>query len=83
MSKQETSEKFHYETDIQENHREKIEAHAFRSLVRHLQERSDVVSNLDLMTTGGFCRNCLAKVSYFRFMALVETCFIVAGIVPV
>ncbi len=46
------SEIFHYESYLAENYREKIEAHAFRSLVRHLQERSDVVSNLDLMSTG-------------------------------
>jgi hypothetical protein len=39
-----------------------LEAAAFRSLVDHLQKRSNEVSNLDLMTTAGFCRNCLAKV---------------------
>jgi uncharacterized protein len=39
-----------------------LEAAAFRSLVAHLQERSDSVSNMDMMTTTGFCRNCLAKV---------------------
>jgi len=42
---------------------EKVEAGAFRCLCRHLQERSDVVSNMELMTLSGFCRNCLAKVS--------------------
>lgn len=36
------------------------EAAAFRSLVAHLQTRSDV-QNIDLMTLAGFCRNCLAK----------------------
>jgi len=36
------------------------EAAAFRSLVAHLQERSDV-QNIDLMTLAGFCRNCLSK----------------------
>ena len=36
------------------------EAAAFRSLVAHLQARSDV-QNIDLMTLAGFCRNCLAK----------------------
>lgn len=36
------------------------EAAAFRSLLAHLQERSDV-QNIDLMTLAGFCRNCLAK----------------------
>lgn len=39
----------------------KVEAGAFRSLLDHLSERSDVVQNIDLMTTAGFCRNCLAK----------------------
>ncbi|KAL7549495.1 hypothetical protein ACHAWF_012759 [Thalassiosira exigua] len=34
---------------------------AFLSLCRHLRERSDEVQNMDLMTIGGFCRNCLAK----------------------
>lgn len=34
-------------------------AAAFRTLVRHLQNRSDA-SNIDLMGLSGFCRNCLA-----------------------
>jgi predicted N-formylglutamate amidohydrolase len=38
--------------------REKLEAAAFRRLVAHLRERTDV-QNIDLMITGGFCRNCL------------------------
>jgi len=33
-------------------------ADAFRHLVRHLRERTDV-QNLDLMNLAGFCRNCL------------------------
>ena len=37
-----------------------IEAAAFRALVAHLQERSDV-QNIDLMNLAGFCRNCLSK----------------------
>ena len=37
-----------------------IEAAAFRRLVSHLQENSDV-QNIDLMILAGFCRNCLAK----------------------
>lgn len=41
---------------------EKLEAAAFRSLRQHLQDRSDVLSNMELMTVSGFCRNCLAKV---------------------
>ncbi len=35
-----------------------LEAAVFRRLVAHLQKRSDV-QNIDLMITGGFCRNCL------------------------
>ena len=37
-----------------------IEAAAFRALVAHLQQRTDV-QNIDLMNLAGFCRNCLAK----------------------
>ncbi len=37
-----------------------IEAAAFRSLVKHLRERTDV-QNIDLMNLAGFCRNCLSK----------------------
>jgi hypothetical protein len=44
---------------------EKLQAGAFRSLCQHLQERSDEVQNIDLMTLGGFCRNCLAKASLY------------------
>ena len=42
----------------------RIEAGAFRSLLQHLSERSDVIQNITLMSVGGFCRNCLAKVSF-------------------
>ncbi|MAI06979.1 MAG: alkaline phosphatase [Alphaproteobacteria bacterium TMED87] len=38
----------------------KIEAAAFRALVKHLQIRNDV-QNIELMNLSGFCRNCLAK----------------------
>lgn len=37
-----------------------LEAAAFRTLVAHLQQRTDV-QNIDLMTLAGFCRNCLSK----------------------
>ena len=37
-----------------------LEAAAFRKLVDHLRERSDV-QNIDLMNLAGFCRNCLAN----------------------
>ena len=39
---------------------EKIQAAAFRTLVEHLQHRTDV-QNVDLMNLSGFCRNCLSK----------------------
>jgi hypothetical protein len=37
-----------------------LEAAAFRRLMRHLSERSDV-QNIDLMNLAGFCRNCLSN----------------------
>jgi hypothetical protein len=37
-----------------------IEAAAFRRLLGHLRERTDV-QNIDLMNLAGFCRNCLAN----------------------
>ncbi|MFT7624254.1 MAG: hypothetical protein ACI9WU_003441 [Myxococcota bacterium] len=40
--------------------RTEVEAAAFRRLVAHLQERTDV-QNIDLMILADFCRNCLAK----------------------
>ncbi len=40
--------------------RTELEAAAFRGLVAHLRERTDV-QNIDLMNLAGFCRNCLAK----------------------
>jgi len=40
--------------------RTELEAAAFRTLVEHLRERTDV-QNIDLMNLAGFCRNCLSK----------------------
>lgn len=37
-----------------------LEAAAFRRLVSHLKEHTDV-QNIDLMNLAGFCRNCLSK----------------------
>jgi hypothetical protein len=37
-----------------------LEAAAFRRLVGHLQERTDV-QNIDMMNLTGFCRNCLSR----------------------
>lgn len=39
--------------------RTELEAAAFRRLITHLQQRTDV-QNVDLMGWGGFCRNCLS-----------------------
>ncbi|MGD9742404.1 MAG: DUF1244 domain-containing protein [Dongiaceae bacterium] len=40
--------------------RTELEAAAFRRLVQHLREHTDV-QNVDLMNLAGFCRNCLSK----------------------
>src|SRR3954465_6444455 len=40
--------------------RTELEAAAFRRLVAHLRERTDV-QNIDLMNLAGFCRNCLSR----------------------
>ena len=40
--------------------RTELEAAAFRKLVQHLRERTDV-QNIDLMNLSGFCRNCLSR----------------------
>jgi predicted N-formylglutamate amidohydrolase len=45
---------------MDENTRTELEAAAFRRLVAHLRERTDV-QNLDLMELAGFCRNCLSN----------------------
>ncbi len=37
-----------------------LEAAAFRRLVSHMRERTDV-QNIDLMILAGFCRNCLSN----------------------
>jgi hypothetical protein len=45
---------------VDDNTRISLQAAAFRSLVEHLQTRTDV-QNIDLMNLAGFCRNCLAR----------------------
>ncbi|HCP46602.1 MAG TPA: DUF1244 domain-containing protein [Deltaproteobacteria bacterium] len=45
---------------MDETTRTELEAAAFRTLVKHLGERTDV-QNIDLMNLAGFCRNCLSK----------------------
>ncbi len=37
-----------------------IEAAAFRRLVAHFRQRTDV-QNIDMMILAGFCRNCLSN----------------------
>lgn len=45
---------------MDEREQTELEAAAFRRLVAHLRERTDV-QNIDLMNLAGFCRNCLSK----------------------
>ena len=45
---------------IDDKTRTELEAAAFRRLVGHLRERTDV-QNIDLMNMAGFCRNCLSN----------------------
>jgi hypothetical protein len=47
-------------TPIPEPTRVEIEAAAFRRLLEHFRERTDV-QNVDVMNLAGFCRNCLSK----------------------
>jgi hypothetical protein len=49
--------------------RTEIEAAAFRRLLDHLRERTDV-QNIDLMNLAGFCRNCLSR--WYREAAAVH-----------
>ena len=43
-----------------DDERTELEAAAFRRLVSHLRERTDV-QNIDMMNLAGFCRNCLSN----------------------
>lgn len=45
---------------INEQDQIELEAAAFRALVAHLRERTDV-QNIDMMNLAGFCRNCLSN----------------------
>ncbi|MGO4437372.1 DUF1244 domain-containing protein [Rhizobium sp. RAF56] len=47
-------------TMLSDEQKTELEAAAFRRLVAHLRERSDV-ENIDLMNLAGFCRNCLSN----------------------
>lgn len=41
--------------------RTRIEAAAFRRLLRHLMQDRPDAQNIDLMNLAGFCRNCLSR----------------------
>ena len=45
---------------MQQSKLDAIQAAAFRSLIQHLQVRTDA-QNIDIMNLAGFCRNCLSK----------------------
>jgi hypothetical protein len=47
-------------TEIDNQARTELEAAAFRRLVEHLRERTDV-QNINMMNLAGFCRNCLSR----------------------
>ena len=47
-------------TTLDDDTRTALEAEAFRTLIGHLQKRTDV-QNIDLMILADFCRNCLSK----------------------
>lgn len=46
--------------DLTPEQRTELEAAAFRRLLQHLGEHTEV-QNIDLMNLAGFCRNCLSK----------------------
>ncbi len=46
--------------NLDEQTRIELEAAAFRRLVSHLRNRTDV-QNIDMMNLTGFCRNCLSN----------------------
>ncbi|ABC92301.1 hypothetical conserved protein [Rhizobium etli CFN 42] len=56
-------------TALSKKQQTEFEAAAFRRLVAHLRDRSDV-QNIDLMNLAGFCRNCLSN--WYREAAEAE-----------
>jgi hypothetical protein len=46
--------------ELTDEQKRDFEAAAFRRLLSHLRERTDV-QNIDLMNFAGFCRNCLSN----------------------
>jgi len=47
-------------SDLTTAEQDKLDAAAFRRLLKHLDANKDV-QNIDLMILAGFCRNCLSK----------------------
>lgn len=47
-------------SELTQEQKTEFEAAAFRRLVKHLRDRSDV-QNIDMMNLAGFCRNCLSN----------------------
>lgn len=47
-------------TELTEQQQTEFEAAAFRKLVAHMRQRTDV-QNIDMMNLAGFCRNCLSN----------------------
>ena len=47
-------------SDLDTQTRTELEAAAFRTLVQHLRDHTEV-QNIDLMNLADFCRNCLSK----------------------
>lgn len=56
-------------SELSPEQRRDFEAAAFRRLLDHLRERTDV-QNIDLMNLAGFCRNCLSN--WYREAAEAE-----------
>jgi hypothetical protein len=46
--------------ELEDKTQTELEAAAFRRLIEHLRQRTDV-QNIDLMNLAGFCRNCLSN----------------------
>jgi hypothetical protein len=56
-------------TELSDEQKRDFEAAAFRRLLEHLRQRTDV-QNIDLMNLAGFCRNCLSN--WYRDAAEAE-----------
>jgi uncharacterized protein len=46
--------------NIDDKTKTELEAAAYRRLLEHLRQRTDV-QNIDMMNLAGFCRNCLSN----------------------